>query len=656
MSESLQEFYDRHKDFVYSYVLCAFGGNTREAKQMVVELFREFFEKAEKNKKYLSDEFLHSLLRRRTRSYAREHKKSLSDMPPPSSYQTRLQHAVGTLPQLQQDCVLFKYIYGLTPKPLSRLLDKTEASIRQNLSRGTKRIFELLKEDKLDSRSFRIPLSQIPNSVEQKLRSRLRPTMPTITLPFEGLGQQFGRLSQFLSRKKLVSFGILLLIIGGIGELPKFVYKQDWIVPGNVLYSWKKDMELDRLEKLRHPANLANFYLSLSNRRIKEAHHMSQKYSLALHIFPEALAQSYEPRKFPMITFDINPKTSPQSGLVAESGLMMQRAIEYAGSVDQPTTLINVLKNIRLTLDAQQMYLAEIARWSREPQIDPLAQSFTLIHQLNTKVIEHAGQQVAEQALAAQTHIEPLYPVPIKIILHQEDNSTTGSIAESIQIHQQFRPMIRPQDEGIKSFAEAVLEADETMLPIPIKTATIESLMREIESIHFPERAKSSAEKQKAEKKEAESLFEEEPPPPAPKPETKKENKKTKAKPNKAKEKVVEETVTEKTPQKTEPLQEKKKETPKLKTEPEPKQEVIEAEPIEETIPETEEQPPAETTSKKSSTSVNQDIDTEAIKSLSNPKPKSTAPADVPVETPEEPVQEIEIQEEPKDEEVEIRS
>ena len=507
MSESLQEFYDRHKDFVYSYILCAFGGNTREAKQLLVDLFREFFAKIEKNPKNLDDETLHSLLRRRTRTYIREHEKRLRDMAPPSSYQTRLQKAIGSLPQLQQDCVLFKYIYGFSPRELSKGLDKTEASIRQNLSRGTKRIFDLMEEEDLDSRSFRIPIAQIPNSAEQKLKSTLNPRSHSVDLSFlDAFKHIFQKISFFASKRKLLSVGIILLISGAILELPKLVYQQDWIVPGNHLYTWKKNMELKNLEKLRHPANLANFYLSLSNRRIKEAYILSQERSLAARLFPMSFAQN-DQRHFPTITFDINTQISPQSGLVAESGLMVQRAIEYASNIDQPTTLITVLQNIKHTLEAQQAYLTEIQKFSHEPAITQLTTSLQLIHQLNIKVIELAGQQVAEQALATETEIDPLSPVPIKILLQKSDNNSIGPVAESIRIHQQFRPMIRPQDESIESFADAVLEIEPHMIPIKVnRFATIESLMAKIESLHFPEKAKASAEKEKKETEEP--LFE----------------------------------------------------------------------------------------------------------------------------------------------------
>ncbi len=490
MSETLQEFYERHKDFAFSYILYVFGGNQREACRVLKQVFIEFFEEAESNSKNMTDDYLKSLLRRRTRTYEKKYRKEIQAKPPAATYNTRLLETVGGLPQLQQDCIIFKYLYRLTPKQISKILDKTEMSIRQNISRGTKKILTEMEDNTHTSRTFQLPLAQVPARIDQIIKLKFR--QPQFSFgdwgmfykklkdPWTTFCHQIAR----MTHSKWVILGILILGVTSVLKVPDIVYSSDLVGPKNPLYTWKRSMENTRLASFQNPANRSRYYLVLSNRRIKEAYGLSRTPSLISLVWQESFANT----DFVLQnSTTLTPKNNLVAGLLAEGSYYLGQSILEVNLIESPHTSFSILKEIDSNLKQHQILVRHIKNISSAPE---LVETSTNIQTIQTQQLStiSTNQALITDSIATGKTPQLVAAQTMKVVFSGNPGKNK-IIKETLEKHNKMRADAPPYTEtgnyeAIESFKEIVLDvripiSEVELTPLPIAPSSGTSVLME---------------------------------------------------------------------------------------------------------------------------------------------------------------------------------
>ncbi|MBU1016408.1 hypothetical protein KJ657_04975 [Patescibacteria group bacterium] len=145
---------------------------------------------------------------------------------------------------------------------------------------------------------------------------------------------------------------LIILPFAKIG-IDGYVYANESIVRGDFLYGWKRDIELDKLHAMRSPVNRANYFLQLSEWRMREAdvafgREMRGEYSF---LIPSAKADDV------IIRLSVG---SISEGLIAEGVLFFQKSIYETKKIPKNKQSV-VLRNIKKTLASNAFLLDEMA-------------------------------------------------------------------------------------------------------------------------------------------------------------------------------------------------------------------------------------------------------------------------------------------------------
>ena len=416
MTDLLIDFYHQQKDQAFTYLLCCLGGNEREAKRLVRNIFSEFFEIVESNDNYLNEESLNSLLRRRVRTFVKKNRDTIIDMPPARTASERLYKAVGALSPLQQDVIIFRSLHRLNAKDLAKLMDKTDASIRQNISRGIKKLTTTLEEDNISARNFKIPLAQIPNTSDQIIASKFKKdqlgdewTSFYSDLKLngkEGVSLFFMRLVGFFRFNK--RFPLLFPLLGLVALIfffPKIVYLQDGITPTHPLYNWKRSMEYQKLSELSNPVNVANFYQMLSNRRLSEGN-LQIRNAYSFHFIPVTFAEDIP---LPKITYKTGFDTA--SDLLIESAQLMEKALELSNDINDHSLRTGVLTNIETNLGRQGTFLNVLRYKARDSHTISALESILVSHHFNIMSVRDTIESIQNRLIGSPSDDNRILPI-----------------------------------------------------------------------------------------------------------------------------------------------------------------------------------------------------------------------------------------------------
>lgn len=194
---------------------------------------------------------------------------------------------------------------------------------------------------------FGLPLKKL--SLKGDLRIRARLLHARIKRIF-----RFGFSRSLLTRFLAPTLAVLIILPFAKIGIDGYVYGNDAIVRGDFLYDWKRNIELNNLQAMNNPFNRANYFLQLSEWRMREA---DVAFEREVHgefsfLIPNAQAEDV------FVSLSVN---SIPEGLIAEGVLFFQKSVNETKNVPklkQPA----VFKNIKATLANNAFRLDEIER------------------------------------------------------------------------------------------------------------------------------------------------------------------------------------------------------------------------------------------------------------------------------------------------------
>ncbi|MFH0837722.1 MAG: Kazal-type serine protease inhibitor [Patescibacteria group bacterium] len=196
------------------------------------------------------------------------------------------------------------------------------------------------------SAKFSFPIKRLSIAGDLKIRARLFQARVRRSL-------QFGLSRTLLTRMLAPALAVLIILPFAKIDIDGYVYANENIVRGDFLYEWKRDIELDKLHAMRSPINRANYFLQLSEWRMREAdvafgREMRGEYSF---LIPSAKADDV------IIRLSVG---SISEGLIAEGVLFFQKSIYETKKIPKNKQSV-VLRNIKKTLASNAFLLDEMA-------------------------------------------------------------------------------------------------------------------------------------------------------------------------------------------------------------------------------------------------------------------------------------------------------
>ena len=280
------------------------------------------------------------------------------------------------------------------------------------------------------SYKFRLPVKKLSVKGDLTIRARLLRVQAK-----KGLRQ--GPYHTFLTYFLAPVLAILIIFPFARLGINNYVYGNKNIVRGDLLYGWKRDIELDKLHAMKNPVNRANYFLQLSEWRMREADVAFEREVRGDYSFliPTARADGI------VIRLSID---SISEGLIAEGVIFFQKSISETKRIpkdkqspvvrrmketmainayllDEIAQQISVEDSNDLIIPIRNQYL-EIARdWNMEAFPErPMHQDFELQEQMmNEPMLDepmHAEMMPPESVL----HEPPPHEPPIEALSHDQ--------------------------------------------------------------------------------------------------------------------------------------------------------------------------------------------------------------------------------------------
>ncbi len=239
---------------------------------------------------------------------------------------------------------------------------------------------------------FRLPLQKLPFMADWRIKRRLKAAMKQQRQ--EGVhdwGHFFGPRYAYAT----LTMAVLVLAIGGYQWLPGYVYESETIVRGDYLYDWKRSQEKTHLATLTTPAQKADFYMTLSDKRLAEAQTLVGRSNRS--VFPTAKAAT--PKTIPKVKkIQVSPQDSLVAGLITESGVFLGQSIEETGKVKDTKVAEDLLKKIETRLKQQKTELTKINQQIDEPEVEASIPVLIAQADAHEKLIARAEQLIVEES------------------------------------------------------------------------------------------------------------------------------------------------------------------------------------------------------------------------------------------------------------------
>ena len=155
-------YYDEYKHKVFSFLLYRVGGDRMLAEDLTSDVFLKAYQRFETyNTAYAFSTWIYTIARNTCIDHIRKHKQ-LADLEdaeevPDDIAETALSQAVDTelgmtevydhllqLPGFQRECIILKYLNGLSTSEIAEATNQSEENVRQALSRGIRKLRTLM--------------------------------------------------------------------------------------------------------------------------------------------------------------------------------------------------------------------------------------------------------------------------------------------------------------------------------------------------------------------------------------------------------------------------------------------------------------------------------------------------------------------------------
>lgn len=177
---------------------------------------------------------------------------------------------------------------------------------------------------------FVLPLKRFPKRLDRKIRFRL------FLAKMRKMNDAFWSV---LFAPKLIMSGASLavfLVLGVVG-LRTYSLSGESVVPGHLLYDWRRNMEITQVENVTASEERVEMYLDLSEKRLDEAEYLLSGAQVGLQLIPQASAEELE------IELD---EESEAAELLLESHNYQALALEELELVQDPDQLDRLTERI----------------------------------------------------------------------------------------------------------------------------------------------------------------------------------------------------------------------------------------------------------------------------------------------------------------------
>lgn len=160
--------YETYKDKVYSYIFYRLDMDQALAEDLTSDTFIKAYEKFDTyDEQFAFSTWIYTIARNVMTDYFRtlskQRNESLCEEDESEHFQSndhvddwnialdteasmkQVQEILTGLPEFQKDCVIMKYLDELSTKEIAHITDQNEASVRQALSRGIRKVRTVLK-------------------------------------------------------------------------------------------------------------------------------------------------------------------------------------------------------------------------------------------------------------------------------------------------------------------------------------------------------------------------------------------------------------------------------------------------------------------------------------------------------------------------------
>ena len=116
---------------------------------------------------------------------------------------------------------------------------------------------------------FRLPLKKVPFLLNTKLIIKLYSK-----IYYRSISQSFSKFTKNIKRLIAIALSTIIISSGWLLGLQSYAYNAESVVPSHILYNLRRNIELNKLEKIDQSENRSSFYLLLSERRLNEANYI----------------------------------------------------------------------------------------------------------------------------------------------------------------------------------------------------------------------------------------------------------------------------------------------------------------------------------------------------------------------------------------------
>lgn len=269
---------------------------------------------------------------------------------------------------------------------------------------------------------FRLPVQKLSVRADKAIRTRLdkaikanegwgafkNPSQASVG-GWGAFRNMFGDWGAFFQPKMaFATLAMAVVVLGGVWGAPQYVYHSSNITKGDSLYSWKRSLELEKLQKLQGPVQRGYYYLTLSDRRLDEAQTLINRdrkkaglvaVASAAETKHTQISTSSAPKKLTLST-----QKNPTAELVAESALFVERSLKEAQSVQDKTIAKTLTTNVKQALKQNQKQLAKLQTIQDEPTVDDIIAKIQTAYVVQERLLDQWDQQ--EGAVFAMKAIE----------------------------------------------------------------------------------------------------------------------------------------------------------------------------------------------------------------------------------------------------------
>ncbi len=283
--------------------------------------------------------------------------------------------------------------------------------------------------------NFRLPVQRLSFVADMKIRWKL------FVLSFIKSFSTFGRWKVLIPVLLLT----VLLPLGNMG-VASYVYNNEQIIRGDFLYGYKRNLEKKKLYKREIPSEKAEYYLALSERRIREAEVALQRNGRSIAGFPGMTASKVlvKNREFPVVVSD-----DITAGLVTESSHFLSLSVEEGGRIVENIEKRVFLQHLTSHSEKTEQSLKKLKHTTSKQTTREIA---VLAQKINTIYHQNARNNLAYDS----DDLRRLQPIWL--------NAEEGVVGDNQEIVEEWKNLSESKRQNVHKRRIALSDTDDSSL------------------------------------------------------------------------------------------------------------------------------------------------------------------------------------------------